>query len=220
MSSTSPSLFTILVADDEPAQRSIVGRLVTSHLRSLQTTIPFHVLYAENAEAALDILNTHENDIHLIFSDHEMGPGMTGKDLLVEISKKRTPPLLRLRTTRPIDEFSGLAEALITHIQKGSPTENDRIREALTLAHDSYIGPIPRPKADSVGSEGTSSSFTTEFSGSLRKPEYSPLSAKEPSASTDAPEEERSVECCLAFKRLFSCCFGKKENISSSRPAL
>ncbi len=69
---------TILVVDDNVAMRTIA--------RSTLEKDGYTILEAASAEEALDVMDTHEGTIHMIFTDVHM-PGMSGIDLIQEVAK-------------------------------------------------------------------------------------------------------------------------------------
>jgi CheY-like chemotaxis protein len=73
---------TVLVVEDNPAMRRVVVRQVRD--------LGYHVLEAESARAALEVLSTEKVD--MLFTDVVMPGGMTGREL-VRIAMERVPSL-------------------------------------------------------------------------------------------------------------------------------
>lgn len=71
---------TILLVDDEQAVRSIVLRILRRK--------NYHVLEAENGEAALEIAEAHDGPIHLVITDMFM-PGLRGPEVVQRLAPKR-----------------------------------------------------------------------------------------------------------------------------------
>ena len=69
---------TILVVDDEPEVRKLVGAMVTRH--------GYSVLTADSGEHAISVFKNHKAPIDLLLTD-VVAPGMSGPMLADELSK-------------------------------------------------------------------------------------------------------------------------------------
>jgi two-component system cell cycle sensor histidine kinase/response regulator CckA len=70
---------TLLIVDDEPQVRAMILRIFEKE--------GFEVFLAENGRKALDVLEQHASDVHLIILDMGM-PEMDGKETMVHIRQK------------------------------------------------------------------------------------------------------------------------------------
>ncbi len=95
---------TILVAEDEPAVRSLVGNL----LRRCGYTI----LTAESGVAALDVWQEHRDKIQLLLTDMVMPDGMTGYDLARQLRSEQ-PQLKVIYTSGYSADIFGKDSTLI-----------------------------------------------------------------------------------------------------------
>ena len=90
------SLYKVLCVDDEPN--------ILSALRRMLSLEGFEVFTAEGGAQALDVLAKEQ--VHVIISDMQM-PGMTGKDLLTQVSQQ-WPSIMRLMLTGTSDVSSAM----------------------------------------------------------------------------------------------------------------
>ena len=72
---------TILIVDDEEGIRTFLSDLLTGS--------GFHVLVAADAQQALQQSAAYNGEIHLLLSDIQMPPGMTGIDLAIRLHRDR-----------------------------------------------------------------------------------------------------------------------------------
>ncbi|WP_417520583.1 response regulator [Marinobacter sp.] len=82
---------TVLIVDDEPAATKYLAR----QLERMQND--FHVLCADSAEQALEIIQSMPGTLAVIMTDQRM-PGMQGKELLDEL-KQSHPATVRILTS-------------------------------------------------------------------------------------------------------------------------
>ena len=79
---------TVLVVDDEPINRELLGSILDKE---------YNVLFVENGKEALRLINEHSTEISLLFLDIVM-PGMNGLDVLKELksdeSTERIPVIV------------------------------------------------------------------------------------------------------------------------------
>jgi two-component system, cell cycle sensor histidine kinase and response regulator CckA len=74
---------TVLVVDDEAIARKFVERALTGE--------GYHVLLANDAEEALDVLRTSKRKVSLVITDLVM-PGMGGHAFALEVAQLPAPP--------------------------------------------------------------------------------------------------------------------------------
>ena len=104
----------LLVADDSRLIRGIIDKSVTS--------IGFEAIQVENGKDAWNLLNTKGEDINMVLLDWNM-PFLNGIDVL--------------RNMRSDDRFNHIPVLMIS-----TESEDDRIREALTIGAQGYL---PKP---------------------------------------------------------------------------
>jgi len=104
----------LLVADDSRLIRGIIDKSVTS--------MGFEAIQVENGKDAWNLLNTKGEDINMVLLDWNM-PFLNGIDVL--------------RNMRSDDRFNHIPVLMIS-----TESEDDRIREALTIGAQGYL---PKP---------------------------------------------------------------------------
>jgi DNA-binding response OmpR family regulator len=72
---------TVLLSDDNRSLREMVASLLTAY--------GFRVLQATNGNQALQICQAYNQDIDLLLTDIEMGPGLTGIQLAEQLQRER-----------------------------------------------------------------------------------------------------------------------------------
>jgi len=159
---------TVLVIEDHPGDRDIYGRILWYN--------GFHVLFAEDGEAGLQLAQERHPDLVLL--DLEL-PGIHGLEIcsrLKQEDKTRDIPIVAL-TGRRLSEFGGNSEVLgYAHFleKPKPPLQVLRVVEQL----------IGRPSSDEV-EEPSAPEF---FRSTPREGDAAPAAAAEPTA--DVKEEE------------------------------
>ncbi len=202
-----PASFVILIVDDEAVQRRLLSRFVSRFCNDhLKLTIPFNILFSENAEDAFRLWQEKRQPIHLILSDNDMG-GRSGKDFLTDIADESLfHTTLVLRTSRPKEDFPDLKKSII-HLSKSSDTHETELQEAITKAYQKALSSETRLDIYLLNREN--SALSTSLDSSQPKGmAYSPLRMKDDPFPV---KEVQTRDCsCLFFNRLFSGCFSKK----------
>jgi len=103
---TEPIKRKILIVDDEPAIRDVLGRMIRR--------INFEPLCAENGAEALELFGAHQSEIDLAIIDYTM-PGMDGTEVLRRIRALRGDIIVIFS--------SGLSEADIRGVQEEASKE-------------------------------------------------------------------------------------------------
>ena len=85
---------TVLVVEDDPSVRSLVTTLLGE--------LGYRTLAAESGAEALDVVNAHDGDIHMLLSDTVM-PGMSGPELAQQL-RESLPELRVLLTSGYADQ--------------------------------------------------------------------------------------------------------------------
>ncbi|WP_058308854.1 response regulator transcription factor [Gracilibacillus massiliensis] len=118
----------ILVVDDEPRSRQGIKKTIE---RSIEHQ--YQVITAENAEAALDLIN-HEK-IHVLITDIRM-PEVSGLELLKQLKEKAQDPVVIVISA--YSEFEYAHEALelgvVNYLLK--PIAKEKLMEAIERAMD------------------------------------------------------------------------------------
>lgn len=106
---TQPNATRILVVDDDPGQRSLLGSFLNSQ--------GFTIFTAESAEEALDTLA--DGDFHLLISDVRM-PGMSGLELFKRVreSNAMLPVLLVTAYVDVRDAVSAVRDGAANYLEK------------------------------------------------------------------------------------------------------
>ncbi len=101
-----PSLVgkTILVVEDTKATAQITRILLESW--------GYAVLEAHDSQEALDVSDSHPDEIHLLLSDVNM-PGMSGPQLADELMRRRPKLRVVLMSGYPADQLSGTGNAFL-----------------------------------------------------------------------------------------------------------
>jgi CheY-like chemotaxis protein len=117
---------TILVAEDEPAVRDLITRVLSRQ--------GFNVLSAASGEDALTVSGTHPGRIHLLLTDMVM-PGVSGRDVADRVRKERpgTRVLFMSGYTEEVDRLSDAEGGTATLMPKPFTPQSleRRVRELL-----------------------------------------------------------------------------------------
>jgi len=114
---------TILVVEDDPDVRTTTC--------SMLKMVGYDVLQSEDGRSALEMLSEHEN-IDLVFSDVVMPGGMSGFDLVNEITKMDNQPKILLTSGYPADADNLRTDKTSTVPILAKPFSMKRLREELT----------------------------------------------------------------------------------------
>mgnify|MGYP005831660567 CR=1 FL=1 len=107
MSTETPNRYeTILVAEDEPMVRNLVGTLLQNQ--------GYHVLCAGNGPEALRLSDEHSGAIDLLLTDMVM-PGMSGPELARELTARR--PSLRVLYMSGYTEYAVVDQGVLEKVQ-------------------------------------------------------------------------------------------------------
>ena len=126
---------TILVADDEPVNRELLGFVLSS--------AGYSVLFAANGREALDILKARRTDLSLVLLDLMM-PEMSGQELLQAVHRDRelkAIPIIVL-TSDQNAEIECLQLGAIDFIPKPYPSEGvilARVKRTIELYEDRQL---------------------------------------------------------------------------------
>jgi two-component system CheB/CheR fusion protein len=119
----SDSQGTILVVEDDPDVRTTTC--------SMLKMVGYDVLQSENGHNALEMLNKH-NNIDLVFSDVVMPGGMSGFDLVNEITKMDNQPKILLTSGYPADADNLRTDKTCSVPILAKPFSMKRLREELS----------------------------------------------------------------------------------------
>jgi len=114
---------TILVVEDDPDVRTTTC--------SMLKMVGYDVLQSEDGRSALEMLNEHKN-IDLVFSDVVMPGGMSGFDLVNEITKMDNQPKILLTSGYPADADNLRTDKTSTVPILAKPFSMKRLREELS----------------------------------------------------------------------------------------
>ena len=99
---------TILIVDDDPAQRRLLQAAVERN--------GFHTRTADNGQQAVDAVDTH-HDIDIVLLDLVM-PGMSGSELARKAAALRPSLRIVLMTGFDSDDYSGNTASMFSMLRK------------------------------------------------------------------------------------------------------
>ncbi len=135
MSAETPKpIETILVAEDEPMVRNLVGTLLQNQ--------GYHVICASNGPEALRLSDEHSGVIDLLLTDMVM-PGMSGPELAREITARR--PSLKVLYMSGYTEYAVVDQGVLEKVQSfiWKPFTNAALAQKVREVLD---GPAPAPQ--------------------------------------------------------------------------
>ena len=124
----------ILVVDDEFINRELLGNVLKND---------YEVLYAENGEEALKIINNNQDTLSLILMDLMM-PGISGMELLKQLKEDEALKLIPVivLTSDQKAEVESLSAGASDFIPKPYPQSDvilARVRRSIELSEDRQI---------------------------------------------------------------------------------
>lgn len=129
---------TILLVEDNHQVRSLTLSILQKQ--------GYHVLDAQNGQQALEVLDSHQGDVHLLLTDVIM-PRMNGRDLYNQALQRKSDlkVLYMSGYTNDVIADQGVLEDGITFIQKPFSVEKltGKVREVLEQEHSQNTGDMP-----------------------------------------------------------------------------
>ncbi|BBX76182.1 response regulator transcription factor [Mycobacterium shinjukuense] len=116
----------VLIVDDEADMEALFRQRFRRELRSGELILQF----AETGRAALDVLETRDPDVVLIFTDIEM-PEMNGIELLKRVREKRPDVRVYLVTAYDSPFYTQQAKDLGAHGYLTKPLDFSALRQVM-----------------------------------------------------------------------------------------